>query len=165
MVNADPARTPTFTLFGQDDFFITAGSNPTCGGNPCVSPGFAWNHGDVQQQIANTWVGIVGPGVANDGVDRKTWTDHTNLRPTIMALTGLKDDYVEDGRVLTETMQPNAVPATLNGATAARLAQALRAAQRAVRRVRQRHRHRLDEGHGIQRLNVHELRQLPHRAH
>jgi hypothetical protein len=123
MVDADPARTPTFTLFGQDDFFITAGSNPTCGGNPCVSPGFAWNHGDVQQQIANTWVGIVGPGVANDGVDRKTWTDHTNLRPTIMALTGLKDDYVEDGRVLTETMQPNAVPATLNGATAARLAQ------------------------------------------
>jgi hypothetical protein len=122
MINADPARTPTFTLFGQDDFFFTAGSNPACGGNPCVSPGFAWNHGDVQQEIANTWAGIVGPGVANNQVDAKTWTDHTNLRPTIMALTGLKDDYIEDGRVLTEVMSPSVVPAELNNATAGQLA-------------------------------------------
>ena len=120
MVNADATRTPTFTIFGQDDFFFTAGSNPTCGGNPCVSPGFAWNHGDVQQEIANTWVGMAGPGVAAKGVDAKTWTDHTNLRPTIMALTGLKDDYVEDGRVLTEAM--SSAPAALAGTTAAQLA-------------------------------------------
>ena len=117
MVNADATRTPTFTIFGQDDFFITAGSNPTCGGNPCVSPGFAWNHGDVEQEIANTWVGMAGPGVAAKGVDAKTWTDHTNLRPTIMALTGLKDDYVEDGRVLTEAM--SSAPAALAGTTTA----------------------------------------------
>src|SRR6185437_5646896 len=51
MFNADPARSPTFTLFGNPDFFFTAGSNPTCGGNPCVSPGFAWNHGDIQEEI------------------------------------------------------------------------------------------------------------------
>jgi hypothetical protein len=102
MVNADPARTPTFTLFGNPDIFFTAGSNPTCGGNPCVAPGFAWNHGDVQEEIGNTWAGVVGPGIAAHGVDAKTWTDHTNLRPTIMALTGLKDDYVTDGRVLYE---------------------------------------------------------------
>jgi hypothetical protein len=123
MVNADPARTPTFTDFGQDDFFFTAGSNPSCGGNPCVSPGFAWNHGDVQQEIANTWVGMVGPGVATHGVDSKTWTDHVNVRPTILALTGLKDDYIEDGRVLTEAMQPSAVPSNLNGTSATQLAQ------------------------------------------
>jgi len=103
MVNADPARTPTFTLFGNPDFFFTASAtNPSCGANPCVSPGFAWNHGDIQDEIGNTWVGMVGPGVAKKGVDAKTWTDHTNLRPTIMALTGLTDDYVHDGRVLYE---------------------------------------------------------------
>src|SRR5262249_3700385 len=33
-----------------------------------------------------------------------TWADHTDTRPTLMALTGLKDDYVEDGRVLTEDL-------------------------------------------------------------
>ena len=81
-----------------------ASSNPTCGGNPCVSPGFAWNHGDIQDEIGNTWVGFVGPGVAAKGVDAKTWTDHANLRPTIMALAGLKDDYVTDGRVLYEAL-------------------------------------------------------------
>ena len=49
-------------------------------------PGFAWNHGDIQEEIGNTWVGFVGPGVASNGVDSTTWTDHTNLRPTILAL-------------------------------------------------------------------------------
>src|SRR5262249_21971006 len=53
MINADPSRTPTFTLFGQPDFFFTASPTPlACGGNPCVLPGFAWNHGDVQSDIS-----------------------------------------------------------------------------------------------------------------
>ena len=121
MVNADPARTPTFTLFGNADFFLTT-SNPSCGGNPCVSPGFAWNHGDIQNEIGNTWAGVVGPGVASHGVDAKTWTDHTNLRPTMLALLGLKDDYVQDGRVLTETLTPKATPAKLHSTTARQLA-------------------------------------------
>ena len=122
MVNADPARTPTFTLFGNPDIFFTAGSNPTCGGNPCVAPGFAWNHGDIQEEIGNTWAGIVGPGIATKGVDAKTWTDHTNLRPTIMALTGLKDDYVTDGRVLYEAMSSRtALAATASGMQLAQL--------------------------------------------
>jgi hypothetical protein len=113
MINADPARTPTFTLFANPDFFITAGANPTCGGNPCVAPGFAWNHGDVQEEIGNTWAGFVGPGITTHGLDAKTWTDHTNLRPTILALLGLKDDYLHDGRVLLETVDAKALPPTL----------------------------------------------------
>jgi hypothetical protein len=128
MVNADPARTPTFTLFGNPDFFFTAGSNPTCGGNPCVAPGFAWNHGDIQGEIGNTWAGLVGPGIAAKGVDAKTWTDHTNLRPTIMALTGLKDDYVTDGRVLYEAMSSRtALGATTNARALAQLYEKLNA--------------------------------------
>jgi hypothetical protein len=119
MVNADPTRTPTFTLFGHPDFFFTAGANPTCGGNPCVAPGFAWNHGDVQEEIGNTWAAFVGPGVVSHGVDTKTWTDHTNLRPTILALVGLKDSYVHDGRVLVETLDPSAIPTALAGSRSA----------------------------------------------
>ena len=75
---------------------------------------------------------MVGPGVAHKGVDGLgpangpssadganaspqlvtatdaknpgAWADHTDIRPTIMALVGLKDDYVDDGRVLTEDL-------------------------------------------------------------
>ena len=115
MVNTDPARTPTFTMFGNDDIFFNASSSPlSCGSNPCVSPSFAWNHGDIQEEIGNTWVGMVGPGIGVNGVNSTTWTDHTNLRPTIMALTGLKDDYTQDGFVLTQAMTPNATPPVLN---------------------------------------------------
>jgi len=85
MVNPDPSRTPTFTMFANPDFFFQT-FPPSCGGNPCVNPGFAWNHGDFQSEIGNTWVGIAGPGVQSRGIDAQTWTDHTNLRPTILTL-------------------------------------------------------------------------------
>ncbi len=97
-VNTDPNRTPTFVDYGNDDFYF---QESNCSGvAQCASPGFAWNHGDDQSEIGNTWVGFVGPGVANTGVDATTWTDHTNVRPTILALTGLQDDYTDDGHVL-----------------------------------------------------------------
>src|SRR6185437_13190320 len=85
MVNSDPRRTPTFTMFGNPDFFFQT-SNPCSGVAECVSSAFAWNHGDIQQEIGNTWVGMVGPGIQRNGVDSTTWTDHTNLRPTILSL-------------------------------------------------------------------------------
>src|SRR5262249_19478169 len=50
MINSDPNRTPTFTMFGNPDFFFQL-SNPCTGVAQCVSSGFAWNHGDVQQEI------------------------------------------------------------------------------------------------------------------
>jgi hypothetical protein len=112
MVNSDPSRTPTFTMFANADFYFQT-TNPTCGGNPCVNPGFAWNHGDFQHEIANTWVGMVGPGVQDAGLDPSTWTDHTNVRPTMLALLGLHDDYLNDGRVLVEGLDTKATPHAL----------------------------------------------------
>ena len=112
MVNSDPSRTPTFTMFGNPDFFFTT-SNPCTGVAECVLAGFAWNHGDIQDEIGNTWVGFVGPGVRNNGVDSTTWTDHTNVRPTILSLLGLKDDYTEDGRVLVEGLNFAGTPSTM----------------------------------------------------
>jgi hypothetical protein len=112
MVTSDPARTPSFTAFGDPNYFVTD-AGPSCGSNPCIDYHFAWSHGDVQDVIANTWAGFVGPGIANRGIDNDTWTDHVNVRPTILSLLGLKDDYGHDGRVLFEALTTKATPQAL----------------------------------------------------
>jgi len=44
------------------------------------------------------------------GVDHGVWTDHTDTRPTVLALLGLKDDYRADGRVIFEILRSDATP-------------------------------------------------------
>ena len=105
MVTADPERTPTFTMFGDPDYFLANFGTAT----PVESPGFAWNHGDIQPEIARTFIGIAGPGVRNLGVTDSFFSDHTDVRPTIIWLAGLTDDYEHDGRVLTELIDPQAL--------------------------------------------------------
>ncbi len=119
MVTADPARTPTFTLFGNDDFFIFAtGSHahctPTSDSASCAveGNGFAWNHGDFQPQITTTWLGLVGPGVKKLGTFGGVFSDHTDIKPTIMSLAGIEDDYDHDGRALLEVFDDDAGPLT-----------------------------------------------------
>ena len=112
MVTASPSRTPSFVVFGDPDYiFVTSrGALPLaprsdCAATPanCVTrEGDAWTHGDVQQDITRTWFGLVGPGVKKLGRDDSLFSDHTDLRPTLLALLGLKDDYLHDGRVLAE---------------------------------------------------------------
>ena len=110
MITADPARTPTLTMFADPNYFLFAGA-PNCS-TPCVTQqaGFAWNHGDVSPDINTTWLGIVGPGIRAQGVNSSVWSDHTDIRPTMMELLGLKDDYSHDGRVLFEVMKDSALP-------------------------------------------------------
>jgi hypothetical protein len=113
MVTTSPARTPTLTMFGDDNYFFENGSGGACATqSDCVfvGPGFAWNHGDFQKQITRTWVGMVGPGVQQLGRNDEVFTDHADVRPTIMALLGLKDDYVHEGRVVAEWMHNHALP-------------------------------------------------------
>jgi hypothetical protein len=150
-VVADPSRTPTFTVFPESDVYMTDGTNdyPVCSGTPtaanadvsCTSLNshYLWNHGYYAPEINNTWLGFVGPGVKNLGLNGSdanagpnsagatsgkaeldtsvnnhgVWTDHTDTRPTLMALVGLKDNYTSDGRVLTEIM--SAPPAATQG--------------------------------------------------
>ena len=125
MVTADPARTPTFTMFADPNYFLFQGA-ANCS-SPCVTenPGFAWNHGDVQPEIITTWLGMVGPGVRHVGVDNSIWSDHTDIRPTMLALLGLQDDYAHAGRVLFEDLYDWAVPQSLRAhrATLIQLAQ------------------------------------------
>jgi hypothetical protein len=133
MVNADPARTPTFALFAKPDYFLSAGA-ANCS-TPCVSvnPGFAYNHGDYAAEINTNFAAFAGPGVRHLGLDGTsaasgpnsagpnsgqveavnsgttgTWADETDIRPTLVYLSGLKDDYEHDGRVITEILaSPN----------------------------------------------------------
>ena len=149
-VVADPSRTPTFTVFPQSDVYMTDGTSDSCTGSTtaanadvnCTSLNshYLWNHGYYAPEINNTWLGFVGPGVKNLGLNGSdanagpnsagaasgeaqldtsvsndgVWADHTDTRPTLMALVGLKDDYVSDGRVLTEIM--SSPPATTKSA-------------------------------------------------
>src|SRR5262249_10940985 len=50
------------------------------------------------------WLGVVGPGVNHGGRDDTTWSDHADIVPTMMGLTGLKTDYVTDGAAISEAM-------------------------------------------------------------
>ena len=120
---ADPLRTPTYTLFPMPDYFFG-----TTGANVVVNPAFAWDHGYYSPNIDITWAGVVGPGVAANGVNGPaptggneshdpnslntvpdasrvgTWVEETDLRPTLLHLAGLTDDYQSDGRVISQVL-------------------------------------------------------------
>jgi hypothetical protein len=112
MLTGDPKRTPSLTLFGNTDFWLSSGA-ASCGSSCFSEPAGtdAWNHGTVGSQINTTWLGMAGPGVAHLGVDGSVWSDHTSIQPTMMALLRLRDDYAPDGRVLGEIFTPAALPA------------------------------------------------------
>jgi hypothetical protein len=106
----DMARNATFVLFADANYFITDFPSSTC--ETCINPLFAWNHGDIQPEIAQTWLGFVGPGIRPTGLS-DLWTDHTDVRPTMLTLLGLEDVYVHDGRSIVEPLYDWAVPQTL----------------------------------------------------
>ncbi|MGH8861090.1 MAG: hypothetical protein ACRDVG_07620, partial [Jatrophihabitantaceae bacterium] len=121
--SADPLRTPTYTLFPMPDYFFG-----TSGPNVVINPGFAYDHGYYSPNIDVTWAGLAGPGVAVNGVDGPrpaggneshdpnslktvpqastvgTWVEETDLRPTLLHLAGLRDDYQTDGRVISQAL-------------------------------------------------------------
>jgi hypothetical protein len=134
MVNADPARTPTFAMFARPDYFLSPGPAACAGACVQQNTGFAWDHGDYAAEIDTNYIGLAGPGVRHLGLDGSAagagpssagpdsgqitvpgehtsgpWTDETDLRPTMLYLLGLRDDYEHDGRVITQVLaRPNA---------------------------------------------------------
>ncbi len=130
-VDADPRRTPSFAMFAKPDYFLQTGA-ASC--TTCVTQntGFAWDHGDYAAEINTNYIGLVGPGVKHLGADNAPsagpssagansgqtevndthlngpWEDETDIRPTILYLTGLADKYTSDGRVITQVLtNPN----------------------------------------------------------
>jgi hypothetical protein len=88
---------------------------------------FAWDHGYYSPDIDITWAGLVGPGVAHLGLvgpdpahgatataagqngsptltvpdaSQGLWVEEVDIRPTLLALAGLHDDYLSDGAVI-----------------------------------------------------------------
>jgi hypothetical protein len=113
MVTSSPARTPTLTMFGDENYFFANANGGACANqSDCIfiGPNFAWNHGDFQRDITRTWFAMVGPGVQRLGRHDAVFSDHTDVRPTMLALLGLKDSYVHDGRVLSEWIARTALP-------------------------------------------------------
>jgi hypothetical protein len=120
---SDPLRTPTYSLFPKPDYFFS-----TTGPNVSINNGFAYNHGYYSPNIDITWSALAGPGIAARGVDGPapsagnqpsdpnstrtvpqassvgTWVEETDLRPTLLHLAGLKDDYQSDGRVISQAL-------------------------------------------------------------
>ncbi len=115
MVTGDPLRTPTFTSFADPNYYVYNGQ-ANCS-SPCVAlgPSYAWNHGDFAADIDTTWLGLAGPGVRHLGVAHGVWSDHTDIRPTMLALLGLRDPYTHDGRVLSEFLRDDALPRPVRG--------------------------------------------------
>jgi hypothetical protein len=133
MQTNDPLRTPTYSIFPVPDYFFG-----TSGPNVTINSGFAYDHGYYSPNIDVTWVAMTGPGVAVKGVDgpgptggnesqdpnstntvpevstRGTWVEEASIRPTMLYLAGLKDDYQPDGHVITQALAflPPALQAT-----------------------------------------------------
>ena len=110
----DLLRDPTFAFFAVPNYFLTDFNLPAGCGALCINPLFAWNHGDIQPEIAETWLGFVGPGIRNLGQTADVWTDHTDVRPTMLVDLGLPTSYDNDGRAITEVLNGSAVPHEVN---------------------------------------------------
>jgi hypothetical protein len=92
---------------------------------------FAYDHGYYSPDIDIIWSGVVGPGVAHKGLvgpnpqqgptataagqngspeltvpkaSKGLWVEEADIRPTLLALVGLHDDYLSDGGVVTQIL-------------------------------------------------------------
>ena len=124
MQTRDPLRFPTYTLFPKPDYFFSTSGPPVS-----IFSNFAYDHGYYSPNINVTWVGFAGKGVEVNGVDGPepaqgnqpsdpesthtvpqasqvgTWVEETDVRPTMLYLLGLRDDYQSDGHVITPAAQ------------------------------------------------------------
>jgi hypothetical protein len=137
MQTADPLRFPTYSIFPKPDYFFSTSDIGTPPQHVGVNSGFAYDHGYYSPNIDITWVGFAGKGVAQapGGVDgpqpaqgnqptdpesqntvpeasqKGTWVEETDIRPTMLQLLNLTDDYQSDGHVITQAL--SSVPAAL----------------------------------------------------
>jgi hypothetical protein len=124
MQTADPLRTPSYTMFPVPDYFFATSGTP----NVSINPFFAYDHGYYSPNIDVTWSSFAGPGVAVNGIDgpspeesnqaqdpnsentvpeastKGTWVEEVDLRPTMLWLLGLQDDYSTDGHVVSQML-------------------------------------------------------------
>jgi hypothetical protein len=93
--------------FLKPDYFGETGAASCAESCARIESSSAWNHGSIAPDMNTTWLGLAGPGVATRGLDPGTWSDEVDIRPTLLFLLGLRDNYRDDGRALLEALDPN----------------------------------------------------------
>jgi hypothetical protein len=71
MITASPQRTPTFTMFGNENYFFGTGNNPGCATptDPvCEGPGFAWNQATSRPTSPGPGSPLPAPPSSNSAV-------------------------------------------------------------------------------------------------
>jgi hypothetical protein len=110
-------------MFPVPDYFFSTSGAPVS-----INNGFAYDHGYYSPNIDVTWSSFAGPGVAHNGIDgptpeqsnesqdpnsvntvpeastKGTWVEEVDLRPTMLSLLGLTDDYQTDGQVIPQVL-------------------------------------------------------------
>ena len=86
-----PARTPTLTAFSGEDEYVGSGAHELHASRACTprraSPGTTAGSGRTCRTSGRR---TPGRGCRARGVDRTTWADQTDTRPTLLALAGLQ---------------------------------------------------------------------------
>ncbi len=86
------ARTPTLIAFSDADYIFNRGACSNCG---------RWNHGTIHPDITDSWLALIGPGIKRGAMTNATtvdsFTDHTDIIPTIRAFLGISSSGDVDG--------------------------------------------------------------------
>ena len=130
MQTSDPLRFPTYTLFPKARLLLLDD-----GGARQLQHGVRLRPRVLQPEHRRHLGRIAGPGVAVNGIDgptpaegnqasdpeanntvpqastKGTWVEEADIRPTMLNLLGLSDDYQSDGHVITQALA--VVPAPL----------------------------------------------------
>ncbi len=91
LVWPSPPRGPPVTV----PVLISAGYRPAA-----PAGGRGGNHATASPPASEGSGQVTVPGSGTTG----TWLDETDIRPTLLYLTGLRDDYQSDGRVITQIL-------------------------------------------------------------
>ena len=108
MTTTDPLRTPTFTDFAQPDVLLPDGYLS----ERAHVAGLSGRQSGVrveprrrpaggQRRPGSEWS---GPTVQKLGQTNAIWTDHTDIRPTMLSMLGLSSDYDMDGAAVAQLM-------------------------------------------------------------
>ena len=85
-IGAGDPRTPTYAAFPDADKYFNRGPCGTCG---------RWNHGTIDPDINDIWLGLVGAGVKPGPL--AAFTDHPDIVATARSLLGIPPSSDIDG--------------------------------------------------------------------
>ncbi len=82
----EDARTPTFMAFSDAQSTFRTDDRRVA---------YRWNHGNIHPDIADIWLGLVGPGIRSQSLT--AYSDQADIIPTLRAALGIPNDRDTDG--------------------------------------------------------------------